>query len=97
MGRTACTELQCLYKGALYLYHKKHRVDIKNRLIAQQMNFVVDKLKKKVNPVNNYHYVKAYRGHGSKTRSFVDETRYGLATNSLSYPHFSPGKVYVIH
>jgi len=20
MGRTACTELQCLYKGALYLY-----------------------------------------------------------------------------
>jgi len=21
MGRTACTEPQCLYKGALYLYH----------------------------------------------------------------------------
>ena len=21
MGRTACTELQCLYKGALYLLH----------------------------------------------------------------------------
>jgi len=41
------------------------------------MNFVVDMLKKKVNPVNNYHYTKAYRGHESKTRRFVDERRYG--------------------
>jgi hypothetical protein len=41
------------------------------------MNFVVDKLKKKVNPANNHHYTKAYRGHGSKIRSFVDEKRYG--------------------
>ena len=23
MGRTVCTEPQCLYKGALYLYHLK--------------------------------------------------------------------------
>jgi len=23
MGRRACTELQCLYKGDLYLYHRK--------------------------------------------------------------------------
>ena len=26
MGRTACTEPQCLYKGALYLYHSGYRV-----------------------------------------------------------------------
>jgi len=26
MGRTACTELQCLYKGALYLYFYCHLV-----------------------------------------------------------------------
>jgi hypothetical protein len=56
------------------------------------LNFVVDKLKKKVNPVNNYQYIKAYRGHGSKTRSFVDERRYGRATYSLSYPTFLLGK-----
>jgi hypothetical protein len=30
------------------------------------MNFVVDKLKKKVNPVNNYHYIKVYRGMEAK-------------------------------
>jgi hypothetical protein len=24
MGRTACTEPQCLYKGALYLYLKRY-------------------------------------------------------------------------
>jgi hypothetical protein len=60
------------------------------------MNFAVDKLKKKVNPVNIYHYIKAYRGHGSKTQSFVDETRYGRATNSMSFPTFLPEKS-VIH
>lgn len=56
------------------------------------MNFVFDKLVEKANPVNNYHYIKAYRGQGSKTRSFIDETGYGRATNSLYFPTFLLGK-----
>jgi len=28
MGRTACTEPKCLYKGALYLYFKSSSADI---------------------------------------------------------------------
>jgi hypothetical protein len=37
MGRTACTEPQCLYKGALYLY-LYHRSDCRNTLIYAHTN-----------------------------------------------------------
>ena len=32
MGRTACTEPQCLYKGALYLYQTTWSEDLSNRV-----------------------------------------------------------------
>jgi len=36
MGRTACTEPQCLYKGALYLlfYYKHHATEVFQVLYA---------------------------------------------------------------
>jgi hypothetical protein len=32
MGRTACTEPQCLYKGVLYLYITNKKKDMKHKM-----------------------------------------------------------------
>jgi len=39
MGRTACTEPQCLYKGALYLTYRVHGTDsVVKQLISTEVN-----------------------------------------------------------
>jgi hypothetical protein len=44
MGRTACTEPQCLYKGALYLYTITKKLNFPFRLQLQKLGWGSGKL-----------------------------------------------------
>ena len=44
MGRTACTEAQCLYKGDLYLYFKSNIIACFDIEFSRNVQFSKDKL-----------------------------------------------------
>jgi hypothetical protein len=52
MGRTACTEPQCLYNGALYLTFKGHIIDTnpKKEEVTINMDDIIIQVEHKVFP-----------------------------------------------
>ena len=58
MGRTACTEPQCLYNGALYLFYTGSRVKYPIFLSGLNETWILSRyLRKKTPKISNFMYV----------------------------------------